>query len=427
MDIDNPIADNGFEAVPQHGAYEQLPVCEAESTVPTDFDGVTDETSVIASVNKGLESVKLDQSDANKSSPGDLKEGPVNIPKAGDHLDSDHAKRVRSQRSQGTKNNYKPTAKNVPVPGAKKNKDETEAKAVPNGNGLPNSSLKKPVKSKSFNDKHTSLPKQVGKSDIDSSEGLSRTKKEKPLKEGSIIKPDGIPQSSPNLTAADAGSRRVGALPKYGFSFRCDQRAEKRKEFYSKLEEKIHAKEVERTNLQAKSKETQEAEMKMLRKSLNFKATPMPNFYQEPSPPKVELKKIPPTRARSPKLGRRKSSSTEESEENGHGNHPSGRLSLDEEVSRNQPSMVPLIKLKKPIRKSLPVLPSEKNKLSSVRFKSATSQATHTQETGKKAHKPLQVDDSPSDHLHEHAPILDELAKPTIAQGTESGIMLEQQ
>lgn len=66
---------------------------------------------------------------------------------------------MRSQRSQGTKNNYKPTVKNVLVPGAKKNKDETEAKAVPNGNGLPNSSLKKPDKSKSFNDKQPRLPK----------------------------------------------------------------------------------------------------------------------------------------------------------------------------------------------------------------------------------------------------------------------------
>ncbi|CAH8382942.1 unnamed protein product [Eruca vesicaria subsp. sativa] len=73
--------------------------------------------------------------------------------------------------------------------------------------------------------------------------------------------------------------------------------------------------------------------------SLNFNATPMPSFSQ---PPKTELKKIPPTRPKSPKLGTKKTDS-EETQKTAR----VARLSLDDKASKDK-GTVPTVDLKKP-------------------------------------------------------------------------------
>jgi len=363
-----------MNGVPASGSEIVVPNGNPETVDKLEDDGIID-PSIIAVPDRPIAHAETNGLTASKElgvKKRDLSKGP------------------KSQKGQSNAKNDKPSSpKCESTTGVKKSKDGKDAEktsALPNGSSATNSRPKEPLshvtKSRSSNGKEATgtnskpvpakayvrVPQQSINSDaaplsvnVTHSEGLLEKTKLKPLKKGPPSSAEGSIESTPSPTASDGMPRRVGTLPAYSFSFKCNERAEKRKEFYCKLEEKIHAKEVEKSNLQAKTKETQEAELRVLRKSLTFKATPMPTFYQEPPPPKPELKKIPTTRAKSPKFGRKKDSPTSDIEGNTSHNLRPVRLSLGEKLSENNNTTKGTpTHLKKPQRKSLPKLPSEK-------------------------------------------------------------------
>ncbi|TKY58142.1 WAVE-DAMPENED 2 [Spatholobus suberectus] len=379
MDPINLLPADGVEVVHQNGVHDEPSNSGEDGGISYDLDPSVTETAETVAPNGNFDNFHQSDSAANDNSfVAEIKESNDNIdgnnmtiPKEEEVKISDKTKQSRAPKGLVKNKNAKaPSCIGVHASLMNKSKigkDKEASSTVSNGTSASDSRPRQPIKSRSFNDRQTQLSKHPSKSDAASSEVLVEKTKPKSLKNGPLDKVQGEAESSLSTNTEDAKARRVGTLPNYGFSFRCGERAERRKEFYNKLEERIQAKEVEKSNMQAKTKETQEAEIKMLRRSLTFKATPMPNFYQEPPPPKVELKKIPTTRAKSPKLGRKKGSVNSESDGNTSSSSRQARLSLDEKVSESNPTKgpTPPVHQKKPQRKSLPPrLASERNSLS---------------------------------------------------------------
>ncbi|XP_043696180.1 protein WVD2-like 7 [Telopea speciosissima] len=131
---------------------------------------------------------------------------------------------------------------------------------------------------------------------------LGQDKSEKDLKvkkAGTKSQPSTLEKSEPTARQSVDRPRRTVNSTKSDmkptsviFHFQSDERAVKRKEFYMKLEEKMHAKEAEMNQIHAITQEETDAEIKQLRKSLNFKATPMPSFYHEAAPRGSDGKKV---------------------------------------------------------------------------------------------------------------------------------------
>uniref|UniRef100_A0A7N0UAV4 TPX2 C-terminal domain-containing protein n=1 Tax=Kalanchoe fedtschenkoi TaxID=63787 RepID=A0A7N0UAV4_KALFE len=96
-------------------------------------------------------------------------------------------------------------------------------------------------------------------------------KKDSPTTQRTLNRPEKIPPSDKSGTKTCPAS----------FRFKSEVRAEKRKELLARTDQNFHKKETEINQIHTKTQEKTEAQIKLPRRGLNFKAKPMPSFYNE--------------------------------------------------------------------------------------------------------------------------------------------------
>ncbi|KAK8655514.1 hypothetical protein V6N13_108089 [Hibiscus sabdariffa] len=141
-----------------------------------------------------------------------------------------------------------------------------------------------------------------------------------------------IPNCSKSSNASGTSTRSsISLCP---FSFRCEERVEKRKEasltFFKKLEDKMNSKEAEKSQMQIKSKEKAKNDPKRFRQSTDVKAKSNEDSSHASQIPHNYVKKITSSWPQSPKLGKPSHSTVQ----NANSRPPRG-ASINSESSKN--------------------------------------------------------------------------------------------
>ncbi|MED6197950.1 hypothetical protein PIB30_061611, partial [Stylosanthes scabra] len=235
MDPNNLSPDYGVEEVHQNGAFEEPEKQEENGVALNDVGDSVPQNKEDASPTENsnqLNSITTDDSYTrkNEESNDDMRENNVTVSKEEELKTKDQMQQLKVRKAPVKNNNAKaPSSRGVHSSLVRRGKDgkaEETSSAVSNG---ASARSRQPAKTRSFNDRQNQLSKHSSKSEAASSEIPMENTKPKLVKKVPSEKVHGETESSLS-GAEDAKPRRMGTLPNYGFSFKCGERAERRKE-----------------------------------------------------------------------------------------------------------------------------------------------------------------------------------------------------